>query len=74
MQIKYRVIGELKRQVGQAEGRLELNKDTTVRELLQALGINDKELIVMLNDRRAEADRALKDGDQVTIIPFAVGG
>lgn len=74
MQIKYRVIGELKRKVGEAEGRLELPEETTIRKLLQALGIDENDLIVMVNDRKAEAGRALKDGDQVTIVPFAVGG
>ncbi|MFH0963593.1 MAG: MoaD/ThiS family protein [Planctomycetota bacterium] len=53
---------------------LELGESATVAEMLEALGIRQKEAkAVFRNARHARADERLADGDRVDIFP-AIGG
>ncbi|MGE5416424.1 MAG: MoaD/ThiS family protein [Acidobacteriota bacterium] len=74
MKVKYKVIGELKRKTGQASGIVEIEGEPNVEQLLQALNIEDNELIVMLNGIKAAQDKRLSEGDEVVLIPLAIGG
>lgn len=74
MKVKYKVIGELKRKTGQAQGTVEISDKAQVKQLLQALNIEDNELIVMLNGIKAAQDKILIEGDEVVLIPLAIGG
>jgi len=74
MKVFYRALGELKRKMDPAEGVINTNEQMDVETLLDILGINRDDLVVMVNDHKAEGSDHLKDGDQVVIIPFVVGG
>lgn len=48
---------------------------TTVREILGELGIEPKEVgVVLVNGRHADYERALVDGDVLSILPWVGGG
>ncbi|MGE5405505.1 MAG: MoaD/ThiS family protein [Candidatus Saccharibacteria bacterium] len=74
MKVKFKVIGELKRRIGQAAGTVDIKGEPSVEQLLQSLNIEDQELIVMLNGIKAAQDKRLSEGDEVVLIPVAIGG
>ena len=74
MQISYRALGELKQKINPAEGVIKTEDQLDVETLLGILGINRKDLVIMVNDHKADVGDLLRDGDRVVIIPFVVGG
>ena len=57
-----------------AEGVIKTEDQLDVETLLGILGINRKDLVIMVNDHKADVGDLLRDGDRVVIIPFVVGG
>ncbi|NLW45557.1 MAG: MoaD/ThiS family protein [Syntrophomonadaceae bacterium] len=74
MQVFYRALGELKQKMNPAEGVIDTEEQLDVETLLDILGIDRQDLVIMVNDRKADAGDYLHDGDRVVIIPFVVGG
>ncbi len=74
MKIFYRALGELKQKMNPAEGVINTEEELDVETLLDILGINRDDLVIMVNDHKADEGDHLKDGDRVVIIPFVVGG
>ncbi len=74
MQVYFRAVGELKHKMEPAQGVLTLDKTLDVESFLNVLGVNQGDLVIMINGRKADGDDRLEDGDQVVIVPFVVGG
>ncbi len=74
MKVHYRAVGELKHKMERAEGDVTADNLRDVQGLLDLLGINREDLVIMINGRKADGDDRLQDGDQVDIVPFVVGG
>jgi sulfur carrier protein ThiS len=74
MQVHYRAVGELRQKMERAEGVLTADKPLDVEGFLNVLGVNQVDLVIMINGRKADGDDRLEDGDQVVIVPFVVGG
>jgi len=74
MQVHYRAVGEIKQKLERPEGMITLNGSSDVNQLLDKLGVDDDDLVVMVNGRKADGSDRLQDGDQVVIVPFVVGG
>ncbi|MGE5371777.1 MAG: MoaD/ThiS family protein [Solirubrobacterales bacterium] len=74
MRVQLRVIGELKRKARVVSGELELDAEANVDGLLEHLGLEHKDLVIMRNGRRASRREALQDGDELVVVPVAVGG
>jgi sulfur carrier protein ThiS len=57
-------------------GRLdpELPEGSTVADLLRALAIAPKGLLLVVNGRTAGLERVLEEGDEVDLIPALSGG
>ena len=53
---------------------LRLPRQATVADALAALAVPAMELVITLNDQIVNADAALSDGDQLTLIPAISGG
>ncbi|ACJ17298.1 hypothetical protein TON_1808 [Thermococcus onnurineus NA1] len=53
---------------------LELEERTTVGELLRELGISAVEHHILVNERKVDHSRVLKDGDVVKVLPVIYGG
>lgn len=57
------------------DGRVEVEKGTTVRGLAQTLGLPIKLVrIITVNGKQENLDKVLSDGDAVYIFPPAIGG
>ncbi len=60
---------------GKRTVQLQLNGPSTTGQLLEALGLPLGILsILLINDRRAETDSPLSDGDLVEAFPYCAGG
>ncbi|MGI6550261.1 MAG: MoaD/ThiS family protein [Syntrophomonadales bacterium] len=74
MQVHYRAVGELKQKMERPEGVITPDEPLNVEGLLDLLGLNREDLVIMINGRKADGEDRLQDGDQVDIVPFVVGG
>ena len=58
-----------------ADSRMDLPEGTTLRQLVQQLGIVEKEVAMpLLNGRFGDLDRVLSDGDVASLFPGVAGG
>lgn len=54
---------------------IKINEDATVLDIIKLLGIEEKEVAIMLlNGRDGESNRLLKDGDVISLFPPVGGG
>lgn len=54
---------------------IKVNEDATVLDIIKLLGIEEKEVAIMLlNGRDGESNRLLKDGDVISLFPPVGGG
>ena len=75
MQIRVKLYGAYRQQLGQREMEIELADGATVRSLIENLGIADTvDLWVLLNDVPVERDRRLSAGDTVSLFQPIAGG
>ena len=76
MRIKIKTFSFLREKLGdKSELTAEVADGTTVGELLIKYGFNEEELsIVYVNKVIAEQSDALKNNDEVTIVPIISGG
>ncbi|MFO7818649.1 MAG: MoaD/ThiS family protein [Halanaerobacter sp.] len=77
MTVTVRLFATLKELLPEGRKKMEvdLEEDTTVRELAQEIDIaDDEELIIKINGRRGSEDTILKDGDRVGLFPPVGGG
>jgi molybdopterin synthase sulfur carrier subunit len=74
MQITVKLFATLR--VGRiAEETREYPPGTKIADIIGALGIAEKEIgMIMLNNRHAEPDRQLSDGDSLALFPLVGGG
>jgi molybdopterin converting factor small subunit len=57
------------------DGKVEVQDDTTVRGLVEILGLPIKLVrVITVNGKQEDLDRVLSDGDLVYIFPPAMGG
>jgi molybdopterin converting factor small subunit len=57
------------------EGTLHLREAKTVKDVLDEIGIPEKEVKnVIVNGRRRDLDHLLADGDRVALFPAIAGG
>jgi len=61
-------------QLGRGLVRHEAAPDTTVGEVLAAVGIAPRGMEVRVGGRKARSADPLKDGDLITVIPLIKGG
>ena len=58
-----------------AEETWEYPQGTRVTDIIHELGIAEKDVgMIMLNNRHAEPDRLLSDGDSLALFPLVGGG
>lgn len=63
------------RDIAGKEVELEMNEDTTPKDILEHLGIPVEEAaIIMINGKGAKADSSLKDSDVIAFFPLVGGG
>ena len=74
MKVKVRLFAGLRERAGYAER--ELNGVEQVADVWPALGLGDEPagLLYAVNKEYADRDRALRDGDEVALIPPVSGG
>ncbi|WP_048150769.1 MoaD/ThiS family protein [Palaeococcus ferrophilus] len=53
---------------------LEVEEDTTAGELLKKLGISAEEHHILVNEKKADRDYSLRDGDTLKVLPVVYGG
>lgn len=75
MQIRVKLYGAYRQQLGEREMEIELGDGATVRSVIEVLGIADTvDLWVLVNDVPAERDRHLSGGDTVCLFQPIAGG
>ncbi|MBE9390855.1 MoaD/ThiS family protein [Fervidicoccus fontis] len=80
MKIRIRTFGLVKDLTGWDEKEEEVEDDLSVGELMRRIefyymkGARSEGLIVLVNGKRAPENQALKEGDEVAIIPPPSGG
>jgi MoaE-MoaD fusion protein len=74
VRVTVRLFAGLRERAGR--GKLELDDVATVADVWPALGLGDEPagLLYAVNREYADADRALRDGDEVALIPPVSGG
>ena len=76
--LRCRLVGDLRRYLPDGEGGegpVELPVTATIDELLERLGIPERQaLIVGVNGTKTAHDQMLSDGDEVTIVAPMSGG
>ena len=76
--VRCRLVGELRRYLPGGDGAettLELSVATTADELLQRLGIPERDLVIVgVNGAKVPHDTALHDGDEVMVVAAMTGG
>jgi molybdopterin synthase sulfur carrier subunit len=75
VQVEVRLFAYLRQLCGGNLQKLELSEGISVQDLIEKLNLTDeKSLIIMVNGRREEMTKLLKDGDRVGIFPPVGGG
>jgi sulfur carrier protein ThiS len=60
---------------GQSETTLDIAERDTVGQILSRLGVPENAVsLILVNREVADAKRTLSDGDEVSLLPFIVGG
>ncbi|NJE85978.1 TGS domain-containing protein [Thermococcus sp. CX2] len=73
MKIRLVIYGELALRFS-PKMELEVEEGTTVGEVLRRLGISAAEHHILVNERKVDESRTLKDGDVVKLLPVIYGG
>jgi molybdopterin converting factor small subunit len=77
MQVKVIAFGPLAEQMGGKEHGIEIIPNSSVRFLLEEIGIEmwlSQGLMVSINGERVDEDEPLSDGDEVALLPPVSGG
>ena len=75
MKIKVKVIGPFIYQAGFSEKELDLEKPTTVGQLLSLVNLQEgRPKIVTRNGKAVSPQEELEDGDRIAICPIYSGG
>ena len=77
MQVKVMAFGPLSEQIGGREHNLEVPPSSSVRFLLEEIGIEmwlSQGLIVSINGKKVGEDEPLDEGDEVALLPPVSGG
>lgn len=74
MKVEIKLFASLQKFMPNAE-KVELDKNCTVLDLLEKIGINSSEVaITLVNGRHAKLDQTLHDGETIAIFPPIAGG
>ena len=77
MQVKVMAFGPLAEQIGGREHNLEVPPSSSVRFLLEEIGVEmwlSQGLIVSVNGEKVGEDEPLDEGDEVALLPPVSGG
>ncbi|MCA9824089.1 MAG: MoaD/ThiS family protein [Dehalococcoidia bacterium] len=74
MQVRVRYMFALRDRDSEDQQVVEVPAATTVFEVLRTLGLADLELLTALNGASVSDSTALKDGDELVLIPAIQGG
>jgi len=75
MKVRVKVIGPLIYKTGFSERDLELDAETTVRDLVEEIGIPpERPRIVTRNGKAVLPEDRLEDGDTIAVSPIYSGG
>ncbi len=72
--MKLIIVSHLRNKAGFYEKEIEIDKPTTVRDLISFDDVKDERLIVLINDKGAKMDAPVKNDDIVKILPVVGGG
>ncbi len=72
--MKLIIVSHLRNKAGFHEKEIEIDKSTTVRDLISFDDVKDERLIVLINDKGAKMDAPVKNDDIVKILPVVGGG
>jgi sulfur carrier protein ThiS len=75
MQIQLQLMGALKAK-SPPENRMQVDEGATIESVLASLGIEPKQVQIVMHNNRPEADRSrlLSPDDQLTVVPPVGGG
>jgi len=74
MKVEIKLFASLQKFMPNAE-KVELDKNCTVLDLLEKIGINSSEVaITLINGRHVDLDQRLHEGETVAIFPPIAGG
>lgn len=75
MKIRYRVVGELKKVVDPPQGQVELAAGSSIADLAAKLGVPENILIIfMAGGHKKKRNDLLEEGEEVVLVPPAIGG
>jgi len=73
IEITVRTVSTLKTKM-QTPAVVSLPEGSTVRDLLTACEVDHNRVIILLNNMQVNLNHKLNHSDQVTILPFIIGG
>lgn len=59
---------------GKKEENKEIQEDTTIKEVLDAMGISSETVVVKMNNEIVMEEESLADGDVIEVIRVIYGG
>lgn len=59
---------------GKKEENKEIQEDTTIKEVLDAMGISSETVVVKMNNEIVMEEESLTDGDVIEVIRVIYGG
>lgn len=77
MQVRVLAFGPLAEEIGGREHLMEVPPSTSVRFLLEEMGIDEwisQGLVISLNGEKVDGDAPLSEGDEVALLPPVSGG